>query len=162
MQFEHDVQRQAHARVREYLGELFDDLYHDEKDGHFYVTYGSTVLEVAIDPYGPEDAAVVVSSYCVQNVDLEEDLLLGLLELNHQTPFGAFSLVDRDIFFHYTVFGSSLDRRSLLGAIAAVATVSDDYDDRIVAKYGGQTALDRIAQTGGRRTRRERGSGKKS
>src|SRR6185436_11934291 len=158
MQFEHDVQRQAHERVREYLGELFENLYQDEQDGHFYVTYGSTVLEVAVDPYGPEDAAVVVSSYCVQNVDLEEDLLLGLLELNHQTPFGAFSLVDRDIFFHYTVFGSSLDRRSLLGAIAAVATVSDDYDDRIVAKYGGQTALDRIAQTGGRRTRRERGS----
>ena len=98
----------------------------------------------------------------MQDVELDLDLLLGLLELNHQTPFGAFSLVDRDIFFHYTIFGSGLDRRSLLGAIAAVATVSDDYDDRIVAKYGGQTALDRIAQTGGRRTRRERGSGKKS
>ena len=151
MQFEHDVQRQAHARVREYLGELFDGLYEDESDGHFYVTYGSTVLEVAVDPYGPEDAAVVVSSFCVQGVDLDENLLLGLLELNHQTPFGGFSLVDRDIFFHYAIFGAGLDRRTLLGAIAAVATVSDDYDDRIVAKFGGQTALDRIAQTGGRR-----------
>lgn len=160
MQFEHEVQRQAHTRVREYLGELFDSPYQDENDGHFYVTYGSTVLEVAVDPYGPEDAAVVVSSYCVQDVELDLDLLLGLLELNHQTPFGAFSLVDRDVFFHYTIFGSGLDRRSLLGAIAAVATVSDDWDDRIVAKFGGQTALDRIVETGGRKTRREKGSGK--
>jgi hypothetical protein len=161
MPFEHDVQRHAHERVRVYLGELFEDLYQDEPEGPFYVTYGSTVLEVAIDPYGPEDAAVVVSSYCVQDVELEEDLLLGLLELNHQTPFGAFSLVDRDVFFHYTIFGSSLERRSLLGAIAAVATVSDDWDDRIVAKFGGQTALDRIVETGGRKKRRERGRAKK-
>jgi hypothetical protein len=88
--------------------------------------------------------------------------MLGLLELNHHLAFGAFSLVGRDIFLSHTLFGRGLERGGLLSAIAAVANISDEYDDRIVAKYGGQTALDRIAQTGGRRTRRERGSGKKS
>jgi hypothetical protein len=39
--------------------------------------------------------------------------------------------------------------------VAAVANVADEYDDRIVAKYGGQTALQRIRDTGGRRRRHE-------
>jgi hypothetical protein len=91
----------------------------------------------------------------VQGVQLEEDLLLGLLELNHTIPFGAFSLVGEDIYFSHSLFGRSLDRTNVLGAVAAVANVADEYDDRIVAKYGGQTALQRIRDTGGRRRRHE-------
>src|SRR5204863_1566077 len=112
--------------------------------------------EISVDPYGPEEAMVMVMAYCVQGVRLEPDLLLGLLELNHHLAFGSFSLVGRDLFLSHTIFGRSIDRSSLLGAIAAVANVSDEYDDRIVAKYGGQTALDRIRDTGGKRGRSER------
>ena len=67
-------------------------------------------------------------------------------------------MVGKDVFFSHTLFGKSLERNNLLGAIAAVANISDDYDDRIVDKYGGQTALDRIRDTGGRRKRSERGT----
>jgi hypothetical protein len=147
------IHQQTHDRVAEYLDELFEDPYHDPGNGHFYVRYGTTVLEIAVEPYGPEEAMVSVMSYCVQGVRVEQDLLLGLLELNHHLPFGAFSLVGRDIFLSHSLFGSTLERANLLGAIAAVANVSDEYDDRIVAKYGGQTALDRIRDTGGRRQR---------
>jgi type III secretion system-like peptide-binding chaperone len=153
MKFEHDAHRQAHEAVREYLAELFDDPYEDEADGHFYVRYGSTVLEVSVDPYGPEETAIMVSSYCVQGVAVDEELLRALLELNHQLPFGAFSLVGSDIYFSHALFGSALERRPLLGAIAAVATIADDYDDRIVEKYGGQTALELIRDSGGSRRR---------
>jgi len=79
--------------------------------------------------------------------------LLGLLELNHELPVGAFSLIGDDIFYSHSIFGSALTPKNLLGAIAAVANVADDYDDRLGAKYGGQTALDRIGDTGGRRQR---------
>jgi hypothetical protein len=153
MDFEHDTHRQTHERVEEYLAELFEDPQMDPDNGHFYVRYGSTVLEIAVGPYGPEEAMVMVMAYCVQGANLEEELLLGMLELNHHMPFGAFSLVGQDIFFSHSLFGRSLQRSNLLGAIAAVAEVSDDYDDRIVAKYGGQTALQRIRDTGGRRQR---------
>ena len=61
--------------------------------------------------------------------------------------------------FHHTLFGRTLERQNLLTGVAAVATVSDDYDDRIVAKYGGQRALDRIRDTGGRKRRREKRKG---
>lgn len=153
MQFQHSHHEETHNRVGEILGELFDAPYLDEENAHFYVGYGSTVLEVSVEPYGPEETTVEVTAYCVQGVQLQEDLLLGLLELNHEQPIGAFSLVGTDIFFSHPLFGRSLDRKNLLGTIAAVANVSDEYDDRIVEKYGGQTALDRIRDTGGRKKR---------
>ena len=146
----------THSKVHEFLQELFDDPYLDPENAHFYVGYGSTVLEISVEPYGPEETIVEVTAYCVQGVETSENLLLGLLELNHELPVGAFSLVGNDVFFSHTLFGKSLERNNLLGAIAAVANISDDYDDRIVGKYGGQTALDRIRDTGGRRARSQR------
>ena len=151
--FEHAVQEETFGKVKEYLGELFEEPYHDPENDHFYVRYGTTVLEISVEPYGPEESVVNIMSYCVQDVELEDDLLLGLLELNHQLVCGAFSLVGNDIFFAHSLYGNSLEPRDLLRAITSVATVADDYDDRIVARYGGQTALEKIQDTGGRRRR---------
>ena len=153
MELTNAAHRETHSRIEEYLGELFEDPYLDPETAHFYVRYGTTVLEIAVDPYGPDDTMVQVMAYCVQGVRLESDLLLGLLELNHHLAFGAFSVVGRDIFLSHTLFGRGLERAALLSAIAAVANTSDEYDDRIVAKYGGQTALDRIRDTGGKKRR---------
>lgn len=153
MRFEHSTHEETFERLREYLAELFEEPYHDAESDHFYVRYGTTVLEISVDPYGPEEAMVTIMAYCVQDVEVEEELLLGLLELNHSLVCGSFSLVGNDIFCSHSLFGRSLDPRDLLRAITAVATVSDDYDDRIVARYGGQTALERIQDTGGRRRR---------
>ena len=151
--FDHEVQEETFKKVKEYLGELFEEPYHDPENNHFYVRYGTTVLEIAVEPYGSEEAVVNIMSYCVQDVELEEDLLLGLLELNHQLLCGSFSLVGNDIFFAHSLYGKGLEPRDLLRAITSVATVADDYDDRIVARYGGQTALEKIQDTGGWRKR---------
>jgi len=156
--FASPVHQETFDKLKEYLGELFDDPYHDPENDHFYVRYGTTVLEISVDPYGSDETVVVIMSYCVQDVELEEELLAGLLDLNHQMVCGHFSVVGNDIFFAHSLFGRSLDPRDLLRAITAVATVADDYDDRIVARYGGQTALERIQDTGGRRRRQEVGS----
>jgi hypothetical protein len=147
--FEHAIQEETFRKVKEYLGELFEEPYHDPENDHFYVRYGTTVLEISVEPYGPEEAMVTIMSYCVQDVEVEDDLLLGLLELNHQLLCGSFSVVGNDIFFAHSLFGSSLEPRDLLRAITSVATLADDYDDRIVARYGGQTALEKIQDTGG-------------
>lgn len=156
--FENPVHQETFQKLKEYLGELFEEPYHDPENDHFYVRYGSTVLEISVEPYGAEETMVVIMSYCVQDVELDEELLAGLLELNHQLACGHFSVVGNDIFFAHSLFGRNLDPRDLLRAITAVATVADDYDDRIVARYGGQTALERIQDTGGRRRRQEVGS----
>lgn len=145
MHFENEVQEKTYDRTLELLRELFEEPTVNPDDGQFYVRYGSTVLEVSIEPYGPEEAIVVVMAFCVQAVRIEEDLLLALLDLNQRLPIGAFSLVDNDVFYSHAIFGRSLDRNSLLGSIAAVANIADEYDDRIVSKFGGQTASQRLA-----------------
>jgi len=154
MNFEHSVHEETYLKVEEYLPEFFDDPYHDDDNGHFYVRYGSTVLEISVEAYGPKEAVVNIMSYCVQGAAVDEELLRGLLQLNHSLPFGSFSLVDDDIYFSHAIFGRDLEARNLLGAIAAVADVADEYDDRIVARYGGTTALERIQDTGGRPQRK--------
>ncbi len=154
MQFEHRHHRRTYETVREYLKELFEETFEDA-EGHFYVRYGSTVIEISAEPYGPEEASVAIVAYCVQGADIDDELLASLLQLNHTLPFGAFSVVGSDIFFSHSLFGRTLQRSNLLGAVAAVAEISDDYDDKLSEKYGGSTALDRIRGTGGRRRRRE-------
>lgn len=153
VQFQNKVHEQTFRQVEECLPDFFDDPFHDD-NGHFYVRYGSTVLEISVEAYGPKEAVVTIMSYCVQGVDLSEELMATLLELNHAIPFGSFSLVEGNVFFAHALFGRDLQPRSLLGAIAAVADVADDYDDRIVERFGGQTALERIRDTGGREQRK--------
>ncbi|MEM7052753.1 MAG: hypothetical protein AAF604_24020 [Acidobacteriota bacterium] len=155
MQFEHDVQRETHARVEDYLPDFFEDPFHDQENGHFYVRYGSTVLEISVDAYGPQEAVVKITSYCVQNAEISAKLTAELLALNHDLAFGAFSMIGRDVFFSHSIFGRDMNARRLLDAIAAVANVADEYDDLLAAKYGGTTALERIQQTGGRSQRRQ-------
>ncbi len=152
------VHQETFEKLKEYLGELFDEPYHDPENDHFYVRYGTTVLEISVEAYGSEETVIVIMSYCVQDVELDEELMAGLLEPNHQMACGHFSVVGNDIFFAHSLFGRNLDPRDLLRAITAVATIADDYDDRIVARYGGQTALERIQDTGGRRRRQEIGT----
>jgi hypothetical protein len=97
---------------------------------------------------------MIAMAYCVQGVEVDEDLLRGLLELNHTLPFGSFSLVGSDIFFAHSLWGRTVERSNMMTAISAVATVADDYDDLIVEKYGGERAFDLIRETGGLRQRR--------
>jgi hypothetical protein len=148
MEFEHETHRETHEKVRKYLGRLFDKPFQDPDDGHFYVTYGSTVLEIAVDAYGPEEAIVRMMAYCVQGVEVSENLERGLLETNLDLPIGAFALIGRDVFLCYSILGKATNYRSLLDALAAVANTSDEYDDLIVARFGGETAIERLRREG--------------
>ncbi len=53
MHFEHTHHEHTHEEVHKYLLELFENPYLDPENGHFYVGYGSTVLEVSVEPYRP-------------------------------------------------------------------------------------------------------------
>jgi hypothetical protein len=52
MEFENEVHEETFNRLQEYLGELFEEPYHDPDNDHFYVRYGTTVLEISVQPYG--------------------------------------------------------------------------------------------------------------
>lgn len=53
-------------------------------------------------------------------------------------------MVGSDIFFSHAFLGRRLRPEQLIASLDNVASVSDLYDERIVSKYGGETALERL------------------
>jgi hypothetical protein len=92
---------------------------------------------------------------------MEVPLALQLLEMNALLRFGAFAYVpagDVIIFSHTLLGGATLDSEELNTTIRDVAIIADEYDDRIAARYGGQTMQDcwkrASSTTSGQRTAR--------
>ena len=149
-------QEEVYRQVKSYLDELVDEHFDDAEHCDFYLKYGSTVLEISINPYEEDDAVIEVLAFCVQGSNLSFEMTQELLRLNSEVPLGAFSLVGNDIFFSHSFLGRRLRPEQFIASLASVASISDEYDEKLVAKYGGETAIERIRS----RTRRPAGSRK--
>ncbi len=136
-----NYQRKVYEKLKDYIEELFFDYFEDDQSLCLYVRYGSTLIEVGVEYYSSEDVVVEMVAYCVQDIERKEPLLQRLLEINHLLPIGAFALVGNNLFFSYKMLGSSLSRNSFFMAIKEVANTADEYDNKIVEKFGGKTAL---------------------
>src|SRR5206468_11974904 len=136
-------QEEVYRQVKSYLDELVEEHFDDAEHCDFYLKYGSTVLEISIDPYEEDDAVIEVLAFCVQGAEPSFELQHELLRVNAELPIGAFSMVDRDIVFSHSFLGRRLMPEQLIASPHAVANISDEFDERIVAKYGGETAIDR-------------------
>ena len=145
-------QEEVYRQVKSYLDELVDEHFDDAEHCDFYLKYGSTVLEISIDPYEEDDAVIEVLAFCVQGVEPSFEMTRELLRLNSEVRLGAFSLVGGDIFFSHSFLGRRMRPEQLMASLENVATVSDEYDEKLVARYGGETALERIRSGALRRT----------
>jgi len=143
-QFHSLCQEEVYGQVKAYLDELVDEHFDDADHCDFYLKYGSTVLEISIDAFEEDDAVIEILAFCVQGVEPSFELMQELLLLNAEVPLGAFSLVDTDIFYSHSFLGRRLRPEQLIASLDSVASVSDLYDERLVGKYGGQTALERL------------------
>jgi hypothetical protein len=143
-QFHTRCQEEVYRQVKSYLDELVDEHFDDAAHCDFYLKYGSTVLEISVIPYEEDDAVIEVLAFCVQGVEPSFDLMQELLRLNSEVPLGAFSLVGKNIFFSHAFLGRRLVGEQLIASLNSVATISDDYDEELVARYGGETAIERI------------------
>ncbi len=146
-QFHTQCQEEVYRQVKTYLDELVEEHFDDADHCDFYLKYGSTVLEISIEPYEEDDAVIEVLAFCVQGVEQTYELMAELLRLNAEIPLGAFSMVDTDIFYSHSFLGRRLRPEQLIASLDSVASISDLYDERLVAKYGGETALERIRST---------------
>jgi Putative bacterial sensory transduction regulator len=146
-QFHSQCQEEVYRQVKTYLDELVEEHFDDADHCDFYLKYGSTVLEISIDPYEEDDAVIEVLAFCVQGVEQTFELMVELLNLNAEVPLGAFSMVGNDIFYSHSVLGRRLRPEQLIASLDSVASISDLYDERLVAKYGGETALERLRST---------------
>ncbi|HEU5163031.1 MAG TPA: YbjN domain-containing protein [Thermoanaerobaculia bacterium] len=153
--FHTSCQEDVYREVRSMLDELSDEYFDDAEHCDFYLKYGTTVVEISIEPYEDDNAVVEVLAYCVQGVEPTPELMRELLRINAEVPMGAFSMVGTDIFFSHSFLGRTLQPPQLLASLNNVASTSDTYDEQIVARFGGETALERLRDWSRRTLRAE-------
>jgi len=137
-------QEEVYRQVKSYLDELVDEHFDDAEHCDFYLKYGTTVLEISIEPYEEDDAVVEVLAFCVQGVEPSFAMMRELLRLNSDVPLGAFSMVGSDVFFSHSFLGRRLRPEQFIASLDSVASIADEYDDKLVEQYGGETALERM------------------
>jgi hypothetical protein len=143
-EFHTQCQEEVYRQVKAYLDELVDEHFDDADHCDFYLKYGSTVLEISIDAYEEDDAVIEILAFCVQGVEPTFELMHELLQWNADLRLGAFSLVGNDIYYSHSFLGRRLRPEQLIASLASVASVSDLYGEKLVARYGGETALERL------------------
>ena len=121
----------------------------------YVVKQGSSYVMISVTATGPkskhnERALVRVVAQVVSGVRPEASLFRQLLILNGQLRFGAFAYVPDGnliLFTHSILGGPSMDEREVVATVHDVALVADEYDDRIVARYGGARMQDVVEQS---------------
>jgi hypothetical protein len=143
VEFETNEQEACYERVRGYLAEMFvDRTWASAESPYFVLREGSAVATVAVSPW--RDGTVVRAwSVVVTDIRPTPELYEYLLRLNADQGFGAFALdSDNDIILSHTIIGDTLDPGELRATVEAIAKGADDYDDEIVARFGGLRAKD--------------------
>jgi len=148
MEFKSDIQKTCYEKIRPWMMEIFGESARPDTEIPFFrVRAGSALAYVQVDPWTDprgENSAVIWSyAYVVRGAEPTAELMRELLDKNAKRVFGAFGLQeDNTILFSHTILGPSCDKDALRAAVRAVVEASDNYDDELVAKYGGQRALD--------------------
>jgi hypothetical protein len=118
----------------------------------FVVHQGSAYVTISVvsAPTGGHLKPIVrVYAQVVSGVRPEPSLLRQLMILNVRMRFGAFAYApDGDVilFVHSILGGEHMDPKELLATVSDVALIADAYDDRIVARYGGQRMADVVQE----------------
>lgn len=139
--------KQVCRRVETALGS--SSAFRKVEDGLYCVKQGSTLVMITVHPWG-ERVVVRLTAQLVKGVNMEVPLALELLELNGVLRFGAFAFQPAGaiVLFSHTLLDRDLgDPEEFRETIADFALVADEYDDRISARYGGQTMQDILEET---------------
>jgi hypothetical protein len=119
-------------------------------DSLYVLKQGSAYVMISVVPWGDNKAMVRCTSQLVKGVDVDGPLAKQLLELNGHLRFGAFAWdpAEHTVLFSHTILGgTTLDPEELMATLRDVALIADEYDDKLVAKYGGQRMLDLLEES---------------
>ena len=128
----------------------------EKVDENLYVVkQGSSYVMICVLPTGKDSkhdakALVRVVAQVVQGVRPDPSLFRQLLILNGQLRFGAFSFVpdgELVVFGHTMLGGTDMNPAELVATVHDIALIADEYDDRIVARYGGARMQDVVEQS---------------
>ena len=115
----------------------------------YVVKQGSSYVMINVVPWGPDRAIVRCVAQLVKGVQMDPRLALQLLQLNSVLRFGAFAYVkegDLVLFLHSILGGATLDHDELEATIRDVALIADDWDDKIIERFGGQRMQDLLEE----------------
>jgi hypothetical protein len=115
----------------------------------YVIKQGSAYVMISIVPWGKDKAMVRCTAQLVKGIDVDGALARQLLELNAFLRFGSFAYDSQEetvLFVHTILGGTTLDPDELMATLRDVALIADEYDDKLVEKYGGQRMLDLLEE----------------
>lgn len=143
---DHEAVRATSLRLEKILGK--SPAYRKIDDGLYVVKQGSTLVMATVHPWRTHSVVRLVAQL-VKGVTMEVPLALELLELNSILRFGAFAYLptgDVIALVHTLADRELTDTEEFLQTVRDFALVADEYDDRIAARYGGQTMQDLLEE----------------
>jgi hypothetical protein len=123
--------------------------YRKVDDSLYVIKQGSAYVMISVVPWGANRAMVRCTSQLVKGINLDGGLAKQLLELNAHLRFGAFAWEPNGeiiLFVHTILGGTTLDSDELMATLRDVALIADEYDDKLMKKYGGQRMLDLLEE----------------
>ena len=118
-------------------------------DNLYVIKQGSAYVMITVVPWGENKAMVRCTSQLVKGVNVDGPLAKQLLELNAHLRFGAFGWepTEQVVMFTHTILGgTTLDPEELMATLRDVALIADEYDDKLMKKYGGQRMIDLLEE----------------
>ena len=145
MEFESAPQQTCYERIEPWMHTLFkENVLTFDDEPLFVINLGSAVASTRVIPWEDNEALITTRSYVVTDIEVTPELSYYLLRENNGIRFGRFALdAENDIVFEHSLVGSTCDQIELKYSVTTVAKLADIYDDEIVARWGGQRALDR-------------------
>jgi len=157
MGFKNKAQEEAYKKVEQWLPLIVgEDRMGKNGDDGFWVSEGSTFVYVRVLEWGKDDAVVRCLSWVTTGTKLTPELMQYLLNTNSRFIFGAFSIDDDgSITFKHSIIASTMDKNEFKAAIKVVALSADEYDDEIISKFGGKSAVDELQEKSDKRDQQD-------
>lgn len=132
------------TRIENYLRETVKR-YEVTADGSYSLRTGTT--RVIINPRslsGVDKTIVSIFAFVAIDVNVNNELTRYLNEINGKITFGKFFVIEdkKLVICQHSLLGATLDKDELAVGIAAVAYVSDQFDEEITKRFGGKRCKD--------------------
>jgi hypothetical protein len=147
---EHETEQRlsvARERILSITTDLLGGPPEQDSDGDYVLPIQE--VHVMVAPRAAPDGQIVVRVFAITNVavNVAPELGLFLARLNFGLMFGRFALdvEHRSIWFDETLLGEQFREEELRFAINVVASVADEWDDRLKQLFGGATYQEVLA-----------------
>lgn len=118
-----------------------------DRDGDFIITHESAVVFVSVFAFNDdEDSDIVIrcTSPMIKDAPLTSELTKWVAIEGQRFSFGGCNLNPNEdgttawIYFRYSIVGNDLDQNELLSAVYRTVFTSNNLDDELKAKFGGE------------------------